>query len=122
MSNLIDQIEQEQMQGKIIPDFRSGDTVCVKVKVKEGTRTRLQSFEGVVISKRNRALNSSFIVRKISYGEGVERTFQTYSDSIDSIAVMRRGSVRRAKLHYLRGLSSKAARIKEKIVKKTTSE
>jgi large subunit ribosomal protein L19 len=121
MNKLIEQIEQEQMQGKDIPEFRSGDTVCVKVIVTEGTRTRLQAFEGVVIGKRNRGLNSSFTVRKTSYGEGVERTFQAYSNAIDSIEVIRRGVVRRAKLNYLRGLSVKAARIKERLVRKSKS-
>ncbi len=100
---------------KEIPDFGPGDTVVVKVKVKEGNRERLQAFEGVVIAKRNRGLNSAFTVRKISHGEGVERTFQTYSPLIDSIEVKRKGDVRRAKLYYLRGRTGKAARIKEKI-------
>ena len=98
-----------------IPAFAPGDTVVVQVKVKEGTRERLQAFEGVVIAKRNRGLNSSFTVRKISHGEGVERVFQTYSPVVDSVAVKRRGDVRRAKLYYLRGRTGKAARIKEKI-------
>jgi large subunit ribosomal protein L19 len=114
MSKIIEAIEQEQM-GKEIPKFSPGDTVVVQVKVKEGTRERLQAFEGVVIAKRNRGLNSSFTVRKISHGEGVERVFQTYSPVVDSIEVKRRGDVRRAKLYYLRGLTGKAARIKEKI-------
>ena len=114
MSKLIDAIEQEQM-GKEIPEFAPGDTVVVQVKVKEGTRERLQAFEGVVIAIRNRGLNSSFTVRKISHGEGVERVFQTYSPVVDSIKVKRRGDVRRAKLYYLRGRTGKAARIKEKI-------
>ncbi len=114
MSKIIEAIEQEQM-GKEIPVFAPGDTVVVQVKVKEGTRERLQAFEGVVIAKRNRGLNSSFTVRKISHGEGVERVFQTYSPVVDSIAVKRRGDVRRAKLYYLRGRTGKAARIKEKI-------
>ena len=114
MSKLIDAIEQEQM-GKEIPEFAPGDTVVVQVKVKEGTRERLQAFEGVVIGKRNRGLNSSFTVRKMSHGEGVERVFQTYSPVVDSIKVKRRGDVRRAKLYYLRGRTGKAARIKEKI-------
>jgi len=113
MSNLIAKIEQEQMADKVIPSFRSGDTVNVKVKVTEGNRTRLQAYQGVVIGRRNRGLGSSFRVRKISYGEGIERTFQTYSDVIDSIEIVRRGVVRRANLNYLRGLSSKNARIKE---------
>ncbi len=114
MSKIIEAIEQEQM-GKEIPKFSPGDTVVVQVKVKEGTRERLQAFEGVVIAKRNRGLNSSFTVRKISHGEGVERVFQTYSPVVDSITVKRRGDVRRAKLYYLRGRTGKAARIKEKI-------
>ena len=114
MNKIIEAIEQEQMT-KEIPDFSPGDTVVVQVKVKEGTRERLQAFEGVVIGKRNRGLNSSFTVRKISHGEGVERVFQTYSPTVDSIQVKRRGDVRRAKLYYLRGRTGKAARIKEKI-------
>ena len=114
MSKIIEALENEQM-GKDIPDFAPGDTVVVQVKVKEGTRERLQAFEGVVIAKRNRGLNSSFTVRKISHGEGVERVFQTYSPVVDSVAVKRRGDVRRAKLYYLRGRTGKAARIKEKI-------
>ena len=114
MSKIIEAIEQEQM-GKDIPAFSPGDTVVVQVKVKEGTRERLQAFEGVVIAKRNRGLNSSFTVRKISHGEGVERVFQTYSTSVSSIEVKRRGDVRRAKLYYLRGRTGRAARIKEKI-------
>jgi large subunit ribosomal protein L19 len=101
--------------GKEIPEFSPGDTVIVQVKVKEGNRERLQAFEGVVIAKRSRGLNSSFTVRKISHGEGVERVFQTYSPLVDSIKVKRRGDVRRAKLYYLRGRTGKAARIKEKI-------
>lgn len=100
---------------KDIPEFAPGDTVVVQVKVKEGNRERLQAFEGVVIGKRNRGLNSSFTVRKISHGEGVERVFQTYSPTVDSVVVKRRGDVRRAKLYYLRGRTGKAARIKEKI-------
>lgn len=114
MSDIIEQLEKEQMT-KDIPEFSSGDTVVVQVKVKEGSRERLQAFEGIVIAKSNRGLNSSFTVRKISHGEGVERVFQTYSRSIDSIKVKRRGDVRRAKLYYLRGLTGKAARIKEKL-------
>ena len=114
MSNIIEQLEQEQLkQG--VPEFSPGDTVTVQVKVKEGNRERLQAFEGVVIAKRNRGLNSAFTVRKISHGEGVERVFQTHSHSIDSIKVKRRGDVRRAKLYYLRELSGKSARIKEKL-------
>ena len=114
MSKIIDAIENEQMQ-KDIPEFAPGDLVIVQVKVKEGERERLQAFEGVVIAKRNRGLNSSFTVRKISHGEGVERVFQTYSPLVDSVKVKRRGDVRRAKLYYLRGRTGKAARIKEKI-------
>jgi large subunit ribosomal protein L19 len=114
MSKIIEAIEQEQMS-KEIPEFSPGDTVVVQVKVKEGTRERLQAFEGIVIAKRNRGLNSSFTVRKISHGEGVERVFQTYSPTVDSIQVKRRVDVRRAKLYYLRGRTGKAARIKEKI-------
>ena len=114
MSKIIEAIENEQM-GKEIPQFAPGDTVVVQVKVKEGNRERLQAFEGVVIGKRNRGLNSSFTVRKISHGEGVERVFQTYSPVVDSLKVKRRGDVRRAKLYYLRGRTGKAARIKEKI-------
>ncbi|WED42528.1 50S ribosomal protein L19 [Legionella cardiaca] len=115
MSNIIDQLNAEQMQGKNIPDFSPGDTVLVQVKVKEGTRERLQAFEGVVIAKRNRGLNSAFTVRKISHSVGVERVFQTYSPIVDSIIVKRRGDVRRAKLYYLRDLAGRAARIKEKL-------
>ena len=114
MSKIIEAIEQEQM-GKELPPFAPGDTIVVQVKVKEGARERLQAFEGIVIAKRNRGLNSSFTVRKISNGEGVERVFQTYSPVVDSVEVKRRGDVRRAKLYYLRGLTGKAARIKEKI-------
>ena len=115
--NLIDQLEKEEMErlGKDIPEFAPGDTVVVNVLVVEGTRKRAQAYEGVVMSRRNRGLNSSFIVRKISSGEGVERTFQLYSPLIESIKVKRRGDVRRAKLFYLRGLTGKAARIKEKL-------
>ena len=114
MSKVIEAIEKEQMS-KEIPDFSPGDTVVVQVKVKEGNRERLQAFEGIVIAKRNRGLNSSFTVRKISHGEGVERVFQTYSPLVSAIQVKRRGDVRRAKLYYLRGRTGKAARIKEKI-------
>ena len=117
--NLIQQLEQEEITrltaSKTIPDFSPGDTVVVQVKVKEGTRERLQAYEGVVIAKRNRGLNSSFIVRKISSGEGVERTFQTYSPLVAAIEIKRRGDVRRAKLYYLRSRSGKSARIKEKL-------
>ena len=114
MSNIIEQLEAEQMN-KDIPEFSPGDTVVVQVKVKEGSRERLQAFEGVVIAKRNRGLNSAFTVRKISHGEGVERIFQTHSPMIGSIKVKRRGAVRRAKLYYMRELSGKSARIKEKL-------
>ena len=118
--NLIEQLEQEEMArlGKTVPEFGPGDTVVVQAKVKEGTRERLQAYEGVVIAKRNRGLNSSFIVRKISSGEGVERTFQTWSPLVAAIEVKRRGDVRRAKLYYLRQRSGKSARIKEKLVRK----
>ena len=118
--NLIQQLEQEEIArlGKTLPEFAPGDTVVVQVKVKEGNRERLQAYEGVVIAKRNRGLNSSFIVRKISSGEGVERTFQTYSPLVAAIEVKRRGDVRRAKLYYLRDRSGKSARIKEKLVRK----
>jgi large subunit ribosomal protein L19 len=114
MSNIIEELESEQMTREI-PEFGPGDTVVVQVKVKEGNRERLQAFEGVVIAKRSRGLNSSFTVRKISHGEGVERVFQTYSPAINDIKVKRRGDVRRAKLYYLRELTGKAARIKEKV-------
>jgi large subunit ribosomal protein L19 len=117
--NLIEKIEQEEIArlsvNRTLPSFAPGDTVVVSVNVVEGTRKRTQAFEGVVIAKRNRGLNSSFIVRKISSGEGVERTFQTYSPLIASIEVKRRGDVRRAKLYYLRDRSGKSARIKEKL-------
>ena len=114
MSNIIEELEREQMDREV-PKFGPGDTVVVQVKVKEGSRERLQAFEGVVIAKKNRGLNSSFTVRKMSHGEGVERVFQTYSPGIGEIKVKRRGDVRRAKLYYLRELTGKAARIKEKI-------
>lgn len=114
MSIIIQQLEAEQMKTDI-PEFGPGDTVVVQIKVREGDRERLQAFEGVVIAKRNRGLNSAFTVRKISYGEGVERVFQTHSHEIGNIEVKRRGAVRRAKLYYLRGLTGKAARIKEKV-------
>jgi large subunit ribosomal protein L19 len=115
--NLIAQLEQDEIKrlGKSIPEFRAGDTVVVSVNVVEGERKRVQAYEGVVIAKRNRGLNSSFVVRKISSGEGVERTFQTYSPLIASIEVKRRGQVRRAKLYYLRGRTGKAARIAERL-------
>lgn len=113
-NDIISQIESEQMTRET-PEFAPGDTVVVQVRVTEGNRERLQAFEGVVIGKRNRGINSSFTVRKVSYGVGVERTFQTFSRLIDSISVKRRGDVRQAKLYYLRELSGKAARIKEKL-------
>lgn len=121
--NLIDQLEKEEIArlGAKIPDFSPGDTVVVNVTVVEGERKRAQAFEGVVISKRNRGLNSNFIVRKVSSGEGVERTFQTYSPLIASIELKRRGDVRRAKLYYLRDRSGKSARIKEKLTRKPTT-
>lgn len=114
MNAIIKQIEDEQMK-QDIPNYKAGDTVTVQVKVKEGNRERLQAFEGVVIAKKNRGLNSSFTVRKISHGEGVERTFQTHSPLVDKITVKRRGDVRKAKLYYLRELRGRAARIKEKV-------
>lgn len=114
MSNIIQELEAAQMKSDV-PEFNPGDTVVVQVKVKEGNRERLQAFEGVVIAKRNRGLNSAFTVRKISYGEGVERVFQTHSPLISEIQVKRRGDVRRAKLYYLRNLTGRAARIKEKL-------
>lgn len=114
MSKIIQELEREQMTREV-PDFDPGDTVVVQIKVKEGDRERLQAFEGIVIAKRNRGLNSAFTVRKISHGEGVERVFQTYSPTVAEIQVKRKGDVRRAKLYYLRGLTGKAARIKEKV-------
>lgn len=114
MSEIIQKIEAEQMTREV-PEFGPGDTVSVDVRVKEGDRERLQAFEGVVIAKRNRGLNSSFTLRKISYGEGLERVFQTYSPQIAAIKVKRRGDVRRAKLYYLRGRTGKAARIRERL-------
>jgi large subunit ribosomal protein L19 len=114
MSNIIQQLDAEQMTREV-PAFAVGDTVVAQVRVKEGERERMQAFEGVVIAKRNRGLNSTFTVRKISHGEGVERVFQTYSPSLGDINVKRRGDVRQAKLYYLRELRGKAARIKEKI-------
>ena len=113
-NKIISQLEAEQME-KDLPEFSPGDTVVVQVKVKEGNRERLQAFEGVVIGKRNRALNSAFTVRKISHGVGVERTFQTYSPTVEAIEVQRRGDVRQAKLYYQRERSGKSARIKEKL-------
>ncbi len=113
-NTIISQLDAEQMD-KELPAFNPGDTIVVQVKVKEGNRERLQAFEGVVIGKRNRGLNSAFTVRKVSHGVGVERTFQTYSKLLDSVAVKRRGDVRQAKLYYLRERSGKSARIKEKL-------
>ena len=113
MSKLVEAFEREQMTREI-PAFGPGDTVVVRVKVKEGNRERLQAFEGIVIAKSNRGLNSSFTVRKVAHGEGVERVFQSHSPAIDSVAVKRRGDVRRAKLYYLRDLRGKAARIRER--------
>ena len=117
-NKIIQQIEKEQMS-KELPEFGPGDSVVVQVKIKEGDRERLQAFEGVVIGKRSRGLNSSFTVRKISHGVGVERTFQTYSPIVDSVKLKRRGDVRQAKLYYLRELTGRAARISEKLEKKT---
>jgi len=114
MANVIDELEREQLK-ESVPKFSPGDTVVVQVRVKEGERERLQAYEGVVIAKRNRGLNSAFTVRKISHGEGVERVFQTHSPAVAEIAVKRRGDVRRAKLYYLRDRSGKSARIKEKV-------
>ena len=114
MANIIEQLEKEMMRPSV-PDFHPGDTVIVDVKVKEGDRVRLQAFEGVVIAKKNRGLNSSFTVRKMSYGEGVERVFQTHSPTVAEIKIKRRGDVRRAKLYYMRERAGKSARIKEKI-------
>ena len=123
--NIIEILEQEEIQrltgGKPMPEFGPGDTVVVSVNVVEGSRRRVQAYEGVVIARRNRGLNSSFIVRKISSGESVERTFQLYSPHIAGIEVRRRGAVRRAKLYYLRNRSGKAARIKEKLVRKSVA-
>ena len=115
-NKIISELNAQQME-KELPEFSPGDTLVVQVKVKEGTRERLQAFEGVCIGKRNRGLNSAFTVRKISHGVGVERTFQTYSQVVDSISVKRRGDVRQAKLYYLRELSGRAARIKEKLAR-----
>ncbi len=114
MKNIIQELEAEQLKSEL-PEFSAGDTVVVQVRVKEGNRERLQAFEGVVIAKRNRGLNSAFTVRKISHGEGVERVFQTHSPLLHNVKVKRRGDVRRAKLYYLRGRTGKAARIKEKL-------
>ncbi len=115
MSKLIQELDAEQMATKDIPSFSPGDTVIVQVRVTEGERERLQAFEGVVIAKRNRGLNSAFTVRKMSHGEGVERCFQTYSSLVHSVELKRRGDVRQAKLYYLRGLTGKKARISEKM-------
>ncbi len=122
--NLIEQLETEEIKrlNKDIPDFTPGDTVIVNVKVVEGERSRIQAYEGVVIAKRNRGFNSAFTVRKISSGEGVERTFQTYSPLINGIEIKRRGDVRRAKLYYLRDRSGKSARIKEKLPARSTAK
>jgi len=124
--NVIEQLEKEEIarltESKAIPDFAPGDTLVVNVTVVDGTRRRTQAYEGVVIARRNRGLNSSFIVRKISSGEGVERTFQLYSPTIASIEVKRKGDVRRAKLYYLRERSGKSARIKEKLAHKGGSQ
>lgn len=124
MANIIEQLETEQMAqlAKDIPDFKSGDTVIVSIKVVEGERERIQAFEGVVIAKRNRGLNSAFTVRKISHGEGVERVFQTYSQSITGIVVKRRGDVRKAKIYYLRERSGRSARIREKLPNKKLAQ
>src|SRR5262249_38077691 len=122
--DLIKQLEAEEIKrlGKTVPDFSSGDTVVVNVNVVEGERKRVQAYEGVVVGKRNRGLNSSFVVRKISSGEGVERTFQTYSPLIASIEIKRKGAVRRAKLYYLRERSGKSARIREKLAQREARE
>lgn len=122
MHKIIEQLEKEQINGKVIPQFSAGDTLVVKVKIKEGDRERLQSYEGIVIAKKNRGLNSTFTVRKISHDEGVERVFQTYSPQIDSITVKRFGDVRKAKLYHLRALSGRKARIRERIIKKVVAE
>jgi large subunit ribosomal protein L19 len=122
--DLISQLEQEEIKrlGKEVPAFAPGDTVVVNVNVKEGDRKRVQAYEGIVIAKRNRGINSSFTVRKVSSGEGVERTFQTYSPLIASVEVKRKGDVRRAKLYYLRARTGKGARIREKLAKQAQSE
>lgn len=119
MLHIIEQIEREQISDKKITDFSTGDTVAVKVKIKEGDRERLQTYEGVVIARKNRGINSSFTVRKISHGEGVERVFQTYSPQIANISLIRRGDVRKAKLYQLRELSGRKARIREKLERKS---
>lgn len=122
MQHIIQQLEKEQIAGKKITSFSSGDTVIVKLRIKEGERERLQAYEGIVIAKKNRGVNSSFTVRKISHDEGVERVFQTYSPQIESIKLKRRGDVRKAKLYHLRYLSGRKARIREKIVQKNDKE
>jgi large subunit ribosomal protein L19 len=122
MHHIIQTLEKEQMNGKKVPKFSTGDTVIVKVKIKEGERERLQTYEGVVIARKNRGLNSSFTVRKISHDEGVERVFQTYSPQIDSIKLKRCGDVRKAKLYHMRELSGRKARIREKITAKNDNE
>lgn len=122
MKHIIQTIDAEQIKAKKIDSFRSGDLVVVQVKVKEGNRERLQAFEGVVIAKNNRGLHSSFTVRKISHGEGVERVFLTHSPLLDSVSIVRRGDVRKAKLYHLRELSGRQARIKEKINSKEEAE
>lgn len=121
-NKIIHALESERMQGKTAPDVKSGDSVVVKVKVKEGDRERIQAFEGVVIASRNRGLNSSITVRKISHGEGVERVFPIYSPMIEGIQLKRRGHVRRAKLYYLRNLEGRKARIREKLLKESKEE
>jgi large subunit ribosomal protein L19 len=121
MSEIIKQLEAEQMKNKM-PDFAAGDTVSVQIRVKEGDRERLQAFEGVVIAKRNRGVNSAFTVRKLSHGEGVERVFQVHSPMIAEVKVKRRGKVRQAKLYHLRGLTGKAARIREKLSRSEPSK
>ncbi len=121
MSRIIHEIEKEQLK-QDLPEFRPGDTIVVQVEVKEGNRTRIQAYEGVVIAKRNRGLNSSFTVRKISHGEGVERVFQTHSPVVKGIEVKRRGHVRKAKLYHLRGLTGKGARIKERLSQKSENQ
>ena len=122
MQHIIKQLEQEQIKGKKVSSFSTGDTIVVKVKIKEGDRERLQAYEGIVIAKKNRGINSSFTVRKISHDEGVERVFQTYSPQIESVQLKRRGDVRKAKLYHLRELSGRKARIREKIVQKNDKE
>jgi len=122
MQHIIKQLEQEQIKGKKVSSFSTGDTIVVKVKIKEGDRERLQAYEGIVIAKKNRGINSSFTVRKISHDEGVERVFQTYSPQIESVQLKRRGDVRKAKLYHLRELSGRKARIREKIVQKKDKE